>query len=281
MLQIASQSLQSDNIDSEVELFLERNLPNESFRPWLNRTWPGGGLAMLTQQPGLTWGTKFKINRLFWPMTTASRWGYGHYLCGSDTAQKISNAVFSGNGAYTLTQFKLGNPETNPAGTINFQGKGETISLQMYVLPPKPLSAIRGLKGQIQSLYLITLVDPRYFWWWSNLSQGGMPVVIGNDTTWDSLLGTIKSILNINITGDSVNSSYLQPSIQAYTLPFEPLPLIIDSIMANIGMRFVAGLDGTYAMQLYNTALTALNNDMTNNPQRMIIAGGQLFASPM
>lgn len=325
MLQYDGVDLIGDNVDREVEDFIRRFIPTESFMPWLTGGyWPGWNLGALTSVNGYAWGQKFKLNRLYWP-SRASRWAYGHFLCNSDSVATIGADAFPQGQTSTPTPtptptpiptptptptptpapsptptqsqsfkqllFSIGNPESN-SGTIN---AGETFNAMMYMLPPTPLSGLRGLTNMVQSLYLITLVDERYFWFWQNFGNQ----TISSSTTWMSLLTKIQSILNTGDptptppwTIDPINAAYLAPSVQAYSLPYEPIPQIIDSICDNIGQRFVAnglpssngiptGTSNTYSTQLYATALSAINNDMFNNNGRLVVSGGQRFSNPL
>lgn len=277
MLQIDGYDICGENVDGEVQDFIKRFIPTESFMPWLIQGyWPGWNLGSITCSNGYAWGNRFKLNRLLWP-SDARRWSYGHYLVNSDTVSQIGLDAFPQNQPYMPVSFSVGNPESNSSngsGTIN---AGETLSTTMYVLPPYPLSGLRGLTGMIQSLYLITVTDARYWWWYQNL--GG--ISISSSTTWASLITTIATILNVTITPDTINAAYLGPSQQSFSLPFEPVPIVLDAIAYNTGQRFVANYDGTFSMQLYRTALSAFNNDMDNNPNRLIVSGGQRFANPL
>jgi hypothetical protein len=290
MLQYDGIDLIGDNIDKEVEDFIRRFIPTESFKPWLTPFYPGWNLAALTSVNGYQWGHQFKLNRLYWP-SGASRWAYGHFLCNSDSVATIGADAFPQGQPSQQLLFSIGNPESN-SGTIN---AGETFNAMMYMLPPTPLSGLRGLTNMVQSLYLITLVDERYFWFWQNFGNQ----TISSSTTWMSLLTKIQTILNTGDptptppwTIDPINAAYLAPSVQAYQLPYEPLPIIIDSICYNIGMRFVAkglpssngvptGNANMYAAQIYGTALSMINNDMFNNNGRLVVSGGQRFSNPL
>jgi hypothetical protein len=287
MLQVDGYNLIGDNEDGEIEEFIRTFIPTSSYLPWLTQFWPGFNLAPLTGVNGYQWGQKFNLNKFRWP-SGASRWAYGHFLCDSDTVAAISKDAFGQNGQYNQVLFQIGNPESNSAQGQSTIVAGETFSAKVYVLPPTPLSGIRGLSFQntkTVSLYLLTIVDERYFWWWNNFGNQ----TINSSTTWQSLITSIQTQLNLAnpITVDTISPNYLAPSVQAYSIPYEPIPLILDSICYNIGMRFVAtGLTGNntangYAMQLYNTALMALNNDMANNSARVIVSGGQRFSNPL
>lgn len=279
MLQLAGYNLNGDNIESDVQDFLNKFLPTSSFRPWLTPAYPGWNLGALTTVNGQKWGEQFELNKFFWP-SGASRFSYGHFLADSDTVGLISADAYGNGGQYNQILFQIGNPESNQGETIV---AGETFSSMVYLLPPTPLSGLRGLTGMIRSLYLLTIVDERYFWWWQNFGNQ----TIDSSTTWASLLATITSILGVTITLDMINSAYLNPSVQSYSLPYEPIPLILDSICLNLGWRFVAngsdssGSPNTYATQLYSTALSAFNSDMAANSGRLIISGGQRFANPL
>jgi hypothetical protein len=273
MLQLAGYDLNGDNVESDVQDFLNKFLPTSSFKPWLTPSYPGWNLGALTTVNGQKWGEQFELNKMWWP-SGASRFSYGHYLCSSDVVNSIMAVAYGTSGKYNLINLSIGNPEYNQGGTIV---AGETMNTQVYLLPPTPLSGIRNLTGQIQSLYLLTVVDPRYFWPWYNIGN----ISITPTTTWQSLITMIAGILNVTINVDTISPNYLAPSLNAYSLPYESVPAILDSIAYNIGMRFVAMYNGTYAMQLYNTALTNFNNDMSAYSSRMIMAGGNRFASPL
>jgi hypothetical protein len=281
MLTLDGIPLLGDNVDSEVQDFIQRFIPTSSYMPWLTPFYPGWNLAALTSVNGYQWGQKFKLNRLYWP-SGASRFAYGHWLANSDTVDAISQDAYGPGGQYVQIPLAIGNPESNAGGTII---AGETFQSLVYMLPPRPLSGIRGLSGMIQSLYLITTVDERYFWMWQNMSN----TQISSSTTWTSLLKSITTTLGVTVTVDTISPNYLAPSVQAYSVPLEPIPIVLDSICYNIGMRFVAlglqeateAMGNTYAMQLYNTALTSLNSDMSAHPNRMIVAGGQSFSNPL
>lgn len=290
MLSLDGQQLLGENDYRELDDFINKYLPLESFMPWMMSAPPQGGLAMITQPIGIHPHRKARINRLVWP-TGMSRFGYGHFLADSDAVGMIVADAYNNDGSYNQIQLKKGNPETNQ--TMDSNGNsvgtivlGETISTMVYLLPPTPLSGIRGLSimsGLTASLYLLTVVDSRYMFNYQNVGD----IQIDSSTTWQSLIDMFFSTLGANIkyTVDTIDPDYLAPSIQMFTLPYEPIPIVLDAIARNIGMRWVANFDGSFAAQLYNTALNVINQDMMNNDgsmkNRNVIAGGQRFASPL
>lgn len=282
MLVLDGYTLIGEDKNGRIASLIQEYLPIESYFPWYNQLWPGFGLSGLTYPNQQRIEPKFEIGKFTWP-TCASRFAYGHYLCDSDAVGLMVQDAYdqTGGGAYNALLFMLGNPEYNQQGTIT---TGESITTPVYLLPPTPLSVIRGLTGMIESLYLLTIVDVRYFWWQYNMGS----IVVDNSTTWTSLIQSIATILDITITPDIIDPAYLQPSIQMFSLPYEPIPLILDAICMNIGHRFVASYSGgmnfqpVYTTQLYQTALDILNLDMQNNAAlRNLAAGGQRFANPL
>jgi hypothetical protein len=284
MLVLDGYQMIGDNEYLELNDFLTKYLPLEAYVPWMVKIPAQAGLAMLCNQLGEFPYRMVKINRLFWP-TGACRFGFIHLLCDSDTVGLIGNDAYNEDGSYNLIQLSIGNPETNvnPGTGIGTIFAGESINTSVYLLPPTPLSGIRGLTGQINSLYLLTCVDPRYFWWFKNV--GDIASFMDSSTTWqnmfDYVLANQLGLSISNYTIDTISPAYLQPSLLMYSLPYEPIPPILDSLCYNVGMRFVANFDGTYATQVYGTALDVLNNDMVNNPNRSVLSGGQRFASPL
>ena len=277
MLQLAGYNLIGDNEDREVEQLIKKFIPMESYMPWLRQSWPGFGLQHITSSYRIFDDVlAFKIGRYRHP-TGATRFGYGHFLINSDSLAMVATAAYDGNGGYNTITLSMGNPESNQQGTLNAL---EQINVTVYMLPPTPLSGIRGLTGMVQSLYLVTVVDTRYFWWWQNFGN----IMITSSTTWQSLIDGIGTTLGLEmpITVDIIDPAYLNPSIEMFQLPYEPIPVILDAIATNIGMRVVVDYGGNVFMMLYGTALGLLNSDMQSNifgTTRQIMAGGQAFSS--
>src|ERR1700744_3396315 len=144
MLQLDKQNLIGDNKDGEAEDFIRRFIPLESFKPWLTSFWPGLNLGSLTSVNGYQWGHQLKLNKFYWP-SMASRWGFGHFLCNSDTVASISSDAYGNSGQYNQILLSIGNPESNSAAGQSTIIAGETFQAMVYMLPPTPLSGLRGL----------------------------------------------------------------------------------------------------------------------------------------
>lgn len=273
--------LLGDNEYRELEQYINRYLPLPHFMPWWQASPPTAGMAMLSQSLNIYPYNQVRFNRLIWP-TSASRFAYIHLLCDSDTVALIQSDAYNSDGSYNLINLSIGNPESTPDGTII---SGETISTSLYMLPPTPISGIRGITqkdDQVQSLYLLTCVDSRYMWYYKNVGDIVTFLNEGNVTTWQNLFDYILNqqlgISMSNYAIDYIDPAYLYPSVEMFSLQYESVPQIIDALCMNVGHRFVANFNGTYQSQLYGTALSLLNMDMANNPSRVVLAGGQRFA---
>jgi hypothetical protein len=287
MLTLAGYPLLGDNDYHELESMIVKYINPQSYQPWLRRSFPGFGLTGLTRPLGFDGEPVFKLNTFHWP-SSASRWAYGHFLCDSGTLAKIMNLAYSSqnNGSYNPIPLAIGNAETNQnqGSTIGINPTGnptgETLTTNVFLLPPTPLSGKRT-NGPNYSLYLITVVDARFFWFWVPFASGNNPIVITLSTTWGDLFDYIAAALNITIYTDVINPYYLQPSISMFSLPFEPMPLVLDAVSTNVGQRISVNFDGTVNSSLYDTDLKVFNDDMAAHPSRLVLAGGQRFSSPL
>lgn len=253
--------------DRQAEEFITRYVPTDLYMPWRRESWPGFGTAGLTYPTRRYDEPKFKLGRFHWP-SGAARWAFGHFLATSDMVAAILPDSCS-NGTYLPLPFILGNPETG----------GEYITVSVYMLPPTPLSGIRGLSQSATgsaSLYLLTIVDVRYFWWWLNMGN----VQVTSSTSWLGLFKICQSQTSAVIQVDNIPSTYLQPSTM-FSLPYEPLPIILDAICFNVGLRLVALYNGTFYAMSYATSLQTYQTDLSNNPQRVVLAGGSRFNNPL
>jgi hypothetical protein len=172
---------------------------------------------------------------------------------------------------------RMGNPETG----------GELLEIpSMFMLPPTPLSGLRGLAGAVQSLYLITIVDLRYFLRFCN--TGDLTSFVGDGTglTWEDLYvflveQAIDQGIPLDMGWDEIASAYLQQSVHLWNLQYEPLPQVLDAVAFNVGQRITALFDATFYGMNSQTALDVFEQDSLGNPQRNILAGGFRFNDPL
>lgn len=272
MLQLSGVDLIVD-ADGELGEFIRRYVPTDLYLPWRRQSWPGLGTAGIAYPTARYDEPKFVLNRLHWPCRDLSRWGFIHVLCHSDGVDQFGDSACS-DGSYSPLSFLIGNPETG----------GDQLTLSMYLLPPTPLSGIRGLTGDLQSLYLLTLVDFRYFLNWVN--TGDLASFMTKTTTWDTLYEYLSNqIVTQNIpftfSYDSIPSAYLQPSIPYWSTPYEPIAQAFDAVAFNVGQRIGVNWDGSCYAYSFDNAYSSWQSDVSGNPDRIVLAGGERFANPL
>ena len=257
-----------------------------------SRSWPGFGMVGLTYPTGFSVPKRVVLNRLVWPQQ-AAKFAYMFLLCDANQLNGLHDTIFGADGqSYNNAPLVL---DSATEQQITQGQSYEQITTNMYLLPPKPLSFV--LSGQPQpvpgdgptppsnnyptnNLYLLTLVDERYFWH----SVPFLPMTFADTTQFTDILnninGSLAAAFSTEITMDAVNSAYLNAS-NAFKLPYEPIPYIIDALAFNLNMKFVRTFSGNASIQLKATATTNMTNDFTANPNRNVIMGGDEFPSQL
>lgn len=185
------------------------------------------------------------LNSLRWPVG-ASRWAVGHFLVTDNQLARIRPLAYSrpptaAGGVISTVRYRSlplvmydgRNPQTNK------------IETNLYMLPPRPLAK----RAQRNGMYLLTLVDERFFWW----SRSAQITVTDTFTTWTQLYTDVATGLGITITPDTIDTAYLRPS-PALAQQYRFLPPLLDAVAYNVGHRVVRKLDGTVITQAARTA---------------------------
>lgn len=176
--------------------------------------WPGEWMADLPVQVG----------RLRWPQG-ASRFAYGFWLASDEQLNAIQRKVRISPFGYDSQPLTMGD------GT-------NTLTTEMYMLPPRPLTGFPGASSS-NRLWLLPLVDDRYWWWWRTTRID----VTAGTTGWESLLASLEAGLGVQLHHDGVSSEYLKPH-PAFTTRYEYLPPLLDAAARSIGKRVVRKLNG-------------------------------------
>jgi len=233
----------------QVSSWIEANISPKEVWDFYRMNWPGKNRTGWTF-PGTTPARPIRINTLWWP-TGASRFAVGYFLCTDRNLEAINQVTAGG----TIAQ---------PFAMTTANGG---IATKLYALPARPLSA---RDPDSRQMWLLTLVDQRYFWWY--ISSGIIPVT--STTSWSDLIGHIQSALNITILTDAIPAGYFTPS-PSLTTRYEFLPLLLDAVAYNLGMRLVCWRDGTiYLMSVDSSReVLGLNFAAYNRVQ----AGGLVY----
>ena len=198
-------------------------------------------------------GGRVEVNRLRWPWS-ATRFAHAVYVVTDSQLSRIRTEVYAGSTNYRARPLVLAD------------GVGRTVTTDLFLLPPRPLSQCPGAAG----LWLLPLVDDRWNWWW----RAATVSVTGGTTTWATLFAAYATALGITITAESVPSAYLKPS-SALGGAYQPLPVLLDAAATSVGMRVVRTLAGAVKLMTPSTALaTRTANRLATTAK--LTAGGQL-----
>lgn len=231
----------------EVAAWIERFVPLSRIFPVSLRTWPGtfsdGPILNITPEED----APVRINTLCWPWG-ASRFARAHFAVTAQNLLQIRAAV---------------SPSTNSVRKpLVFSDGTNSVTASMWMLPAYPLTKVPD-----GPLYLLTMVDDRY-WWRDTLLN--LDVNEGT-TTWLDLYNAIGTALGVPITAAPVNPAYGKP-VAAYNTASQSLAAIFDAIAFSIGQRVVRSLSGSVSTQNpVNAAATVTANRI--QPAAVMSAG--------
>lgn len=195
-----------------------------------NNSRAGHTTAVGVGRPNYPAAPRPRINTLYWP-TGATRWACGYFLCTGFVKDKLVQALQTSADIPAI--LKIGDDS---------QG-GVTLETRMYMLPPRPVSAVPGTNEAEKKaqLWLIPLVDVRYHWQFQNLTA--MFVTAGS-TTWATLISSIANELGESFSA-TPSADYLNPDPEECSRHYSSPAALLDAVAHSCGMRVVRKLDGT------------------------------------
>lgn len=203
-----------------------------------------------------------RINTLYWP-TGATRWAMGWFLATKQTKDKILKKVrgTSQNSGVSTGVLGMGDDLDGSTDTpVN--------AIDMYLLPPRPLSWT-GDQGSAGDLWLIPLVDERYFWQF--ISAGDLSVT--TSTSWATLIATLGTALGVTVSvASSIESAYLKPDPTDFTRKYDNAALLLDAAAWSVGRRVVRRISGEVYVQSRSIADTYLADNLKKKWRQL--AGG-------
>ncbi len=207
-----------------------------------------------------------KVGDWYYP-NNASRWSVFRGLMTS-TMYKTALAATGGYQAATFVMKAAPVAPDNPNGVA----LPYTLTTSMFMLPGRPLAEHgAGFAG----VYLITLVDERYYWQGSPVS-----LTVRAWTTWDDLIDELGTALGVSIDYSPIESVYGKPEPDSQLwCRSAPAPLLLDAVAANLGRVVVRRLDGTVLLLTY--AESADQSQANRGPAKTVVrfAGGDIFSS--
>ncbi|HWA98206.1 MAG TPA: hypothetical protein VG713_06920 [Pirellulales bacterium] len=201
-------------------------------------------------QANLDWLPRPKLNRLWWP-TGASRFAIGLFI--ADETQVAGFLDDSDGGTSPLE--------------LSIEDANGGLAVDMYMLPPRPVSC----STTTDRLYVLTLVDERYFWQQRNVGQ----LTVARDKDWGWLFGQLGSALGVSIETSDVNSAYKHPDPAQFSRRYANAAMLLDAAARSVGQRITRNpANGN----VYSDSWEQASDDFDSNLQNdyIQVAGGQL-----
>lgn len=251
---------------SEINRLLELGIIQDNSYP---SNYPGRNLSALANQWPIHQWPQFpvRIGDWYYPHGI-SRWSVFRGLATSSMVQAILSITGGQSPSPFVMQSAPISPD-NPTGDPTLY----TLTTDMHMLNARPL-AEHG--GRFDGLYIITLVDIRYYFQGVNST---LAPLLNNSTTWTQLANQLVDDLGITISF-SVDSVYGQPEIDSQLWTNDQnSAFLLDCVAANVGLTIVRNLDGSYAALTadQSSALVSTNRGSPLNVVRL--AGGNIFGN--
>lgn len=149
--------------------------------------------------------------------------------------------------------------------------QSHSLTTNLYMLAPRPF-AVHGTA--YPGLWMVTLVDERYYWQWPN------QVSSTASSTWADLFTALALQLGITLTTGSVLSAYLAPEMDSqFWCNSESTALLLDAAAWNVGATVVRNLDGTYQLQRNAAAVAAVLSNRGTASKVERLAGADIIGN--
>jgi hypothetical protein len=191
-----------------------------------------------------------KLNTLYWP-SGASRWAWGLFLATKTQRDAVLAAVGAASGGIDLTASASSLILRDDENGVEVTAEG------MHLLPPRPIS-VPGVSTVDESLWLLPIVDDRYFWQWLDMGAIAAVDALDQTSTWADLWGLIETGLTKAVTKDTISADYFKPDPREFTREFQNIGMLMDAAAASVGHRIVRKLDGSILSIGAETAAAAL-----------------------
>jgi hypothetical protein len=240
----------------EMQAAANAKFPGPQDKATAARGWPGATVAGQFESPDAL-ELPVRLGSLFWP-TGASRFAIGHFCVSAEQLGNILKVVGPG-----------GQYPNNSALFIMKCGETAGMQTKLYMLPPRPFFNFGGAQ-----LYILTLVDARY--WWRYIVTGETDS--STSPYWDNLVDSLLSAIgNFDGAGSRDSSSpadwYVPPP--GLSLRRVPAAFGLDALAYTLGKRVRRLLDGSYKVCSVATANGELDaNVAAAFYARCLMAGG-------
>lgn len=192
-----------------------------------------------------------RLNELYWP-TGAARWARGLFLA----SKTVADALPKGE-----------------AVTFKAVVGEQTLETDLFVLPPHPVSCVTDA----ETLWLIPVVDERYWWQLRNVGTIGKPDL----TTWETLYASLAERLGIELTVDEIHADYLYPDPEEFTRRYDNAATLLDAVAHSVGQRIVRQFNGDYRAIGWNDSAGELESNLADRTPWQQIAGDPYDHEPI
>lgn len=239
MISYAGIPLLLEDSDGRLQRWLDEYCSIDDMRPWSESA------SRVSSRPNSISGLKLgrnlpipnyaeplrpKLSTLYWP-TGAARWSHGFFLASTTQLAAILNYVGNSNTAAPLVM---------DDGTTS-------LTTQMYLLPPRLVTAAPLMAQSDQALYILPLVDARYYWqfvnsdnFYASFDTTDTPSI----TDWDQAYDALETALGITISHSAVASDYHTLDPDEFLRRYENAAVLLDAVAHSVGHRIVRQIDG-------------------------------------
>lgn len=273
---------------AEVEAVIASRIPFSQLREYLppTREWVGKNMAGVAfakppDEPLVV------LNQWHYP-TGAARWSVFHGIVTSSMMDDMKQAAIPADTSeLTPQEFIIRTDGLFQQGINVADGTGTThtaVTTDLYMLPPRPISppvppVDEDDEGVVETLWLITLVDERYYLQFAD--GGAITCRDSNSDSWEHLLDYLADQLGITLAYDAIEAVYGTPAEDSALFSnFENAAVLLDACAYNLGRVVVRNFDGTYTLIRYDDALLNMKNQRPLSGKaggRAVVAGGMVL----
>ncbi len=210
-----------------------------------------------------------RIGDFFYPVG-ACRWSIFRGLMTAEDIAAVTKALQASSPTANISR--------QIQGTFTIQSEGGdsagSVTTQLFMLPPIPIYGASGTP----TLYLVNLVDERYFWHqWFNPEDCTGSVL----ESWSAYLNQLATQLNITLSFATPADVYGIPEIDSplCTDGYDNPAALLDLVAANVGCAVVRNLDGTYKLQRFADANNTAKSNLPASGNNLL--GGPAFTDPI
>lgn len=264
MIRFAGVDLLLEDPDGELATWLDRYLPLDDMRLFgpsfgpRSPLWQARGASCRhLGVPAINYPSapRTRINSLYWPQG-ATRWACGLFLTDDEGLEAILKEVQSDTGsAYDPKQLVIadvGFSEDPTEDTFTEDTENRwALSTEMFLLQPRPISATTE-----QRLWLLPLVDERYFWQWSEAA------FVTTDT-WTNLISELSDALAADVLTPTIDEAFGAPDQTEVSRSWQNSAVLLDAVAASVGKRVIREVGtGSISLQDSETAYTVATEDL-------------------